>query len=65
MNLTVNIVEKLGADTLVHGKLPGGVDMVVRLEGIREFESNQNLNLFLSPDVIHLFDEATGKRIEQ
>jgi len=63
INLTVGIVEKLGADTLVHGVMDDGVDMVVRLDGIRDFEAGQKLQLAFPPDMIHVFDESTGKRI--
>ncbi len=65
INLTVGIVEKLGADTLVHGAMEGSVDVVVRLEGVREFGAGENLRLSFSPDMIHLFDQSTGRRIEQ
>lgn len=64
LNLTVKIVEKLGADTIVHGTFDGGVELVVRLDGIREIESNQILNLSFPPDALHLFDREIGKRIE-
>ena len=64
INLTVGIVEQLGADTLVHGTLAGGVQMVVRLEGIKSFTAGQTLPLVFPADMIHLFDSETGKRID-
>lgn len=64
LNLTIKVVEKLGADTLVHGTLSSGDELVVRLEGIHDIESNQSLGLIFSPDSLHLFDGETGKRIE-
>ena len=62
--VSLKIVEKLGADTIVHGTFDGGVELVVRLDGIREIESNQILNLSFPPDALHLFDREIGKRIE-
>ena len=64
LNLTVKVVEKLGADTLIHGTLNEGGELVLRLDGICEIESNQILNLSFPGDIIHLFDANTGKRIE-
>ena len=64
-NLTVGIVEQLGADTLVHGTLDGGAEMVVRLNGIRELPMGTKLPVSFAADVIHIFDGETGKRIEQ
>ncbi len=64
LNLTVKVVERLGADTLIHGTLNEGGELVLRLDGICEIESNQILNLSFPGDVIHLFDANTGKRIE-
>ena len=64
INLTVGIVEKLGADTLVHGVMDNGVNMVVRLDGIRNFEAGQKLQLAFPPDMLHLFDANTGRRLE-
>ena len=64
-NLTVTLVEKLGADTLVHGHF--GEDktaMTIRLAGILDFKSNEVLAIRVEPEKIHLFDPATEKRLE-
>jgi len=64
LNLTVKFVERLGADTLIHGTLNDGGELVLRLDGVCEIESNQILNLSFPVDLMHLFDAKTGKRIE-
>ncbi|PHQ97936.1 MAG: sn-glycerol-3-phosphate ABC transporter ATP-binding protein UgpC [Marinosulfonomonas sp.] len=64
LELTVEIVEQLGADTLVHGTLLKVQDFVVRLEGVRSFTSGEKLHLAAAPGSIHLFDGQTEKRIE-
>jgi sn-glycerol 3-phosphate transport system ATP-binding protein len=64
-NLTVTLVEKLGADTLVHGHF--GEDktaMTIRLAGILDFKTNEVLAIRVEPEKIHLFDPATEKRLE-
>ena len=65
IELVVNVVEQLGADTLVHTNLGArNADMVVRLSGIHAMENGAKLNVIFKPKSIHLFDTATGKRIE-
>ncbi len=60
----VNVVEQLGADTLVHCTLgEDGPALVVRLGGIHALEAGSTLQLEVAPDAIHLFDAKTGKRI--
>ena len=61
--LQVNVVEQLGADTLVHTKLGDGEDMVVRLGGIQSLAQGTSISVAIKPDAIHLFDENSGLRI--
>jgi len=63
LSLTVTIVEQLGADTLVHGKLGGGADAVIRLDGIHSLESGATVPLSIAPENIHLFDAQSKKRV--
>ena len=64
-HLTVDLVEKLGADTLVHGRFgAGSTDLTLRLSGIQDPAPGQTLPLSVRPDDIHLFDKDSGKRIE-
>jgi len=62
-SLPVEMVEILGADTLVHGEFTPGVSFTVRLAGGLEITPGERLELKIKPDQIHLFEEATGKRI--
>ena len=62
--LTMEVVEQLGADTLVHGvSESGGPDITVRLDGIRSFSPREKLPLTIDAAHVHLFDANTGKRV--
>jgi sn-glycerol 3-phosphate transport system ATP-binding protein len=63
--LTVKLVEQLGADTLVHGYFgEGQTDMTIRLPGIQDYKPGEVLAIHVEPDKIHLFDPDTEKRLE-
>jgi sn-glycerol 3-phosphate transport system ATP-binding protein len=62
--MTVEWGEALGADTIVHGVLPGGERIAVRLAGIAVCEEGERLGLEIAPHDLHLFDRETGRRIE-
>jgi sn-glycerol 3-phosphate transport system ATP-binding protein len=56
--------EPLGANTLVHGALAGGGEVVASLAGVhRESELLGALRFSATPGDIHLFDAETGRRI--
>ncbi len=59
----VDLVEELGADTLVYGQLPGGHDFVARLDGGTSIAIGDTLPLDADPLRLHVFDKATGKRL--
>jgi sn-glycerol 3-phosphate transport system ATP-binding protein len=62
--LTVRLVEQLGADTLVHGYFgENRTDMTIRLGGIRAFSSGEVLPVRVAADKIHLFAPDTEKRL--
>jgi len=63
-SLKVDVVEHLGADTLVHGTF-GHSDskLTVRLEGIRTVNQGEVLPLSIESKHIHIFDSDTGKRL--
>ncbi|MDP6707884.1 MAG: sn-glycerol-3-phosphate import ATP-binding protein UgpC [Alphaproteobacteria bacterium] len=64
-HLTVDLVEQLGADTLVHGHFGDDrTDLTTRLHGIRTFEQGQNLPLAVAAKHLHLFDPESGSRLE-
>ncbi len=64
LHLTVEIVEQLGADTLVHGRLKDTTsDMTLRLPGIRQYHTGAVLPLAISAPHLHLFDREDGARL--
>jgi len=63
-NLTVRLVEHLGADTLVHGFFgENRTDMTIRLAGIRHYKGGEVLPMHVEPEKIHLFDPQTEQRL--
>jgi len=65
VRLVVDMVEQLGANTLVHGLLEGsGTALVASLPGIETVESGAVLGFDAPGDALHLFDPKTQKRLE-
>jgi len=65
IDLTADLVEPLGADTLIHGHVgQAKSDMTVRLAGTVKVAQGQRMPLALPVEKIHLFDAGTGRRIE-
>ncbi|MCP4390761.1 MAG: sn-glycerol-3-phosphate import ATP-binding protein UgpC [Gammaproteobacteria bacterium] len=63
--LITQVVEHLGADTLVHGHFgQNQTDMTIRLAGIQNFNVDEPLALHIEPDKIHLFDPETEQRLD-
>ncbi len=64
MQMRVDHLETLGADTLVHGHLgdQSGA-LTVRISGIREIEKDAEIALNVSIDNLHLFDKEHGNRL--
>lgn len=64
IDFAADLVEPLGADTLIHGRIGGSKsDVTVRLAGTVKIASGQRLPLVLPPEKTHLFDAGTGRRI--
>ncbi|TYO88529.1 sn-glycerol-3-phosphate import ATP-binding protein UgpC [Oceanicella actignis] len=58
----VEVLEQLGAATLVHGRLEGTQhEMTVQLDGVRAPEAGRIMRF--APGQLHLFDAASGKRL--
>src|SRR5260370_3228647 len=58
---TVILVEELGADALLHIRLPeGGSPVVTRAEGRKPPTPGQEVTLRIQPDDLFAFDPATG-----
>jgi sn-glycerol 3-phosphate transport system ATP-binding protein len=62
--LTVELVEALGADTLIYGRLPPDTTMVARLPGTTTVRIGDIVTVAPAPDSLHLFDAESGKRLE-
>ncbi len=61
----VDLVEELGADTLVHGHLGSIANpLTVRLPGISKVRAGEVLPLAVEPQHLHVFDRATEKRLD-
>lgn len=64
ITLAVSFVEQLGADTVVHGTLEGTTSaLAVRMQGVHEFDPGMTLSLDCAANEVHLFDPASGKRL--
>lgn len=64
IELDVSLLEQLGADTLVHGKVPGlDQELIVRLKGAAPCESGTRLSLGFHCDELHLFCANSQQRI--
>ncbi|KAB0680196.1 ABC transporter ATP-binding protein [Aureimonas leprariae] len=61
---TVDFVEELGASRVVYANLDSGPQVAALAEGIGGFEPGERAWLRLEPSRTHLFDPATGARIE-
>ena len=62
--LKVDLVEELGADTLIHGRFAAeGADLTVRLQGARNIRAGEVLPLLVAPEHLHLFDTESGARL--
>jgi sn-glycerol 3-phosphate transport system ATP-binding protein len=64
LDLTVDHVELLGADTLVYGHFAEDKTLsTLRLSDVQHLDKNTKLHLTVPPQKIHLFDMETGHRI--
>jgi len=62
LRFTVETVEALGADSLVHGMV-GGASVVARVEGHVTPRPGEALSFAPLPGKIHFFDSETGRRL--
>ena len=63
--MRVDLVEQLGADTLVHGTLDGDSSpIIIRLVGIHEISTRQTMHFKIANNAEYFFDEKTGQRID-
>ena len=60
--LSVELVEPLGSETLVHGRLADGTALLVKQPGATPV--GESLTVALPPAALHVFDAATGARLD-
>jgi sn-glycerol 3-phosphate transport system ATP-binding protein len=64
-HLTAEVVEQLGADTVIHGHFGSDrTDLTVRLQGTVRLTPGETLALRVAPEHLHLFDASTGDRLD-
>ena len=59
--LTVDLVEPLGSETLVHGRMADGTALLAKLNGAALV--GDAVRVALDPAELHLFDRETGRRL--
>ncbi|MFL5252915.1 MAG: ABC transporter ATP-binding protein [Rhodopila sp.] len=61
LHLLVDLIEPLGSETLVHGRLPSGETMVVKAPGM--VVSSETVSAMVQQDQAHVFEARSGKRL--
>ncbi|MFY0310615.1 sn-glycerol-3-phosphate import ATP-binding protein UgpC [Leisingera sp. D0M16] len=63
--IEVELLEQLGANTLIHGRLPGTEHAITASVPGHANDGTGSIRRFaVAPELTHLFDAATGKRLE-
>ncbi|UWQ64998.1 sn-glycerol-3-phosphate import ATP-binding protein UgpC (plasmid) [Leisingera caerulea] len=63
--IEVELLEQLGANTLIHGRLPGTEHTITASVPGHANDGTGSIRRFsVAPELTHLFDPATGKRLE-
>jgi sn-glycerol 3-phosphate transport system ATP-binding protein len=57
------LLERLGADTIVHGRLADGTTLTARASGALALRLGETIRLAIAPEHIHLFDAESGRRL--
>ena len=65
LDVLAEVVEPLGSDVFVHGVTGGGDAVVARLAGNARLSPGERVALAVAAGEVHLFDEASGERIER
>ncbi len=65
MSVKIELLERLGADTILHGRLgERGPTVAARVPGTMDPGPGSILSFAIRPERIHLFDPDSGRRIE-
>ena len=60
--LQVELVEPLGSETLVHGRMEDGTALLAKQPGAAAV--GDDVLVTLDPDALHIFDHSTGVRVD-
>ena len=63
ISLTIDIIEKLGSDSIIYGRDKDGLSICHKESGNTKLNIGENINISIDTNNIHLFDENTGKRL--
>ena len=64
VHLRVDLIERLGADTLLHGHFGNDATaLTLRLPGVHTVQRGENLPVTVAPGHLHVFDADTGHRL--
>ncbi len=63
LTLSVDLVEALGADTLIYGDIAPGMQLTARLPGATPVALGERVPLTIAPENLHLFDATSGQRL--
>jgi multiple sugar transport system ATP-binding protein len=60
---TVEVVEPMGDENVVHLSLADGPDLVATVDGLRQLEDGTDVSVELPEKAIHVFDGLTGEAV--
>ena len=63
ISLNIDIIEKLGSDSIIYGSNKNGESICYKESGNTKLAIDENINISINVDNIHIFDEKTGKRL--
>ncbi len=62
--LSVDLIEPLGSETLIHGRVAGATGETMTIKGPGAVRSAETVTVTIQSDHAHIFDAETGTRIE-
>ena len=63
ISLTIDIIEKLGSDSIIYGRDKDGHPVCYKESGNTKLEIGEIINISLDVDTLHIFDEKTDQRL--